>query len=173
MQKYFFLIFIIILLISASGLGQSINTGVKVGLNSASTGGKDASSQSITSFNAGFFASLNVIGLLSLQPELLYTMKGYKVEYPVPLQIGPIPFGSGLLTAKISYLEIPVLLKLNTSSFRPLWPNIFVGPELAFKLSSKAISGSPSSEQNLQNINSTDFGIVFGAGSILIYRLQR
>ncbi len=163
-KRHFFFICIIILLISTGGLCQSITTGVKVGLNSATTGGTDGSSQSITSFNAGMFATFDVTGLLALQSELLYTMKGYKASYPVPEVIGPIPFGSGIVTAKISYLEIPVLLKLNTSSLRTIRPNIFAGPEVAFKLSSKAISGSPSSEQDLQNVNSTDFGIIVGAG---------
>ena len=164
MKRIFCLTYAIIVLVSTSGLAQSINTGVKVGLNSATIGGSDASGQSITSFNAGIFATFDVAGLLALQPELLYTMKGYKASYPVPDVIGPIPFGSGNLTAKISYLEIPVLLKLNTSSLGIIRPNIFAGPEVAFKLSSKATSGSPSSTQDLQNINSTDFGIIFGAG---------
>ncbi len=164
MKTSFCLTCIIIVLVSTSSLGQSINTGVKVGLNSATIGGSDASGQSITSFDAGMFASFNLAGLLALQPELLYTMKGYKASYPVLDVIGPIPFGSGNLTAKISYLEIPVLLKLNTSSFGIIKPNIFAGPEVAFKLSGKATSGSPSREQDLQNINSTDFGIIVGAG---------
>jgi hypothetical protein len=164
MKRNFFLTCTIIVLISTSGLGQSINTGVKVGLNSATIGGSDASGQSITSFNAGIFATINVAGLLALQPELLYTLKGYKMNYPVATEQGPIPFGSVNVTGKISYLEIPVLLKLNTSSLSIIRPNIFAGPEVAFKLSGKATSGSPSSEQDLQNINSTDFGIIVGAG---------
>ena len=164
MKKISFLVCTIIVFISTSGYSQSINTGVKAGLNFATTGGTDASSQSINSFNAGILATFDVAGLLALQPELLYTMKGYNASYPVPEVIGPIPFGSGNLTGKISYLEIPVLLKLNTSSLGIIRPNIFAGPEVAFKLSSKATSGSPSSEQDLQNINSTDFGIIVGAG---------
>ena len=164
MKNSFCLKCTIIVIVSTSSFGQSISTGVKVGLNSATTGGSDASGQSITSFNAGVFATFDVAGLLALQPELLYTMKGYKASYPVLDVLGPIPFGSGNLTAKISYLEIPVLFKLNTSSLRMIRPNIFAGPEVAFKLSSKATSGSPSSEQDLQNINSTDFGIIVGAG---------
>jgi hypothetical protein len=164
MKRISFLTCTIIALVSTNGFGQSMNIGVKVGINDATTGGADASSQSITSFNAGMFATFNVAGLLALQPELLYTMKGYKASYPVMDEVGPIPFGSGNVTAKISYLEIPVLLKLNTSSLSIIRLNIFAGPEVAFKLSSKATSGSPSSEQDLQNINSTDFGIIVGAG---------
>jgi hypothetical protein len=164
MKRIFFLTWTIIVIISTSGLSQSMNMGVKVGLNNATAGGAGASSQSITAFNAGVFTTLDIAGLLALQPELLYTMKGYKVNYAVLDEIGPIPFGSGIVTAKISYLEIPVLLKLHTSSFGIVRPNIFAGPEVAFKLTSKAISGSPSSEQDLQNINSTDFGIIVGAG---------
>jgi Outer membrane protein beta-barrel domain len=164
MKRIFFLTWTTIFIISTNSLSQSINSGIKVGLNDATTGGSDASSQSITSFNAGIFATLDVAGLLDLQPELLYTLKGYKVTYPVALQIAPIPFGSGTVTAKISYMEIPVLLKLNTTSLGIIRPNIFAGPEIAFKLSSKAMSGSPSSEQDLQNINSVDYGIIIGAG---------
>ena len=164
MKRIFCFICTIVISIPACDYGQSLTTGVKVGLNSATTGGSDASSQSITSLNAGLFASFDVAGLIALQPELLYTVKGYTASYPVPELQGPIPFGSGNLTAKISYIEIPVLLKLYTSSLGIIKPNIFAGPEVALKLSGTATSGSPSSEQDLQNINSTDFGIIVGAG---------
>jgi len=164
MKRNLFLTCTIVVFISSSGYSQSINTGVKAGLNIASTGGADASGQSITSFNAGMFATINVAGLLALQPELLYTVKGYKVNYPVADETGPISTGSGSVTAKISYLEIPVLLKLNTSSLRIIRPNIFAGPEVAFKVRSKGLIGASSNEEDLQNVNSTDFGIIFGAG---------
>jgi len=164
MKRILFLTCTIVVFISSSGYSQSITPGVKAGLNSATTGGANVSSQSITSFNAGMFATFNVAGLLALQPELLYTVKGYKVNYPVADEIGPISTGSGTVTAKISYLEIPVLLKLNTSSLRIIAPNIFAGPEVAFKLSSKGLIGASSNEEDLQNVNSTDFGIIFGAG---------
>jgi Outer membrane protein beta-barrel domain len=150
---------------STNAFGQSINMGVKAGLNIATVGGRDAGGQSVTSFNAGIFGTFNVAGLLALQPELLYSIKGYKMSYAELAKIGPVPVGAGDVTSKISYLEIPVLIKLNTSSFRIIKPNIFAGPEIAFKLNGTMTAGLSSQGQNITNVTSTDFGIIVGAGA--------
>jgi hypothetical protein len=154
--------------------GQSINTGIKVGLNFATVGqyADGANPQSITTFNAGVFAKFTLLDLLALQPELLYTMKGFKDNYlPEGVPTGStFPPENIIITWNISYFEIPVLLKLNipSSSFGIIKPNIFAGPEISFKLSAKQKSktvGQPSYEQDLTNINSTDLGIIFGVGA--------
>ena len=156
------------MVISTIGFGQSVSTGIKVGLNFATVGGEYTNGldlQSITAFNAGVFAKFDLLDLLALQPELLYTMKGYKLaETSIPM------FGNISVTGNISYLEIPVLLKLRIpfSSFGIIKTNIFAGPEVAFKLSAKAkneINGQPSQTQDIPNTNSTDFGVIFGAGA--------
>jgi hypothetical protein len=158
-----------IVLTSTNSFGQSINTGIKVGLNSAFAGGKYADNidlQHITTLNAGAYAEFDLFGFLSLQPELLYTMKGYRqirTSFPTS-STNFIP------TWNISYLEIPVLLKLNipSSSFGIIKPNVFAGPEVAFRLTAKVkdqVMGQPPQGYDVPNINSTDFGIIFGTGA--------
>lgn len=55
---------------------------------------------------------------LSIQPEMLYTQKGYY---------------DGLSTIiELDYFEIPVLAKLNFGSGGPINPNIYFGPYVGF-----------------------------------------
>ena len=162
------LTFAFIAIISKNSFGQSITTGVKLGLNSAFIGGEYANNidfQHISTFNAGAYAKFDIFGLLALQPELLYTMKGYK-EIRTSFPTFATNFNP---TWNTSYLEIPILLKLNipSSSFGIIKPNIFTGPEVAFKLSAKVkdqLPGQLPQEHDVPNTNSTDFGIIFGAG---------
>ena len=173
-QSYLFIIAFIVLA-STNAIGQSIGAGIKLGLNSATVGDAYTNSfgpQSITTFNAGVFAKFNIAYLLALQPELLYTMKGYKLTKEAPINVTwpHVPNSNILATANISYLEIPLLIKLNipSSSFGIIKANVFAGPDVAFKLSSKMKyeeAGQPTQEENLSNINSTDFGAIFGAGA--------
>ena len=162
------------MLITASSSGQSINTGIKIGLNFATvnqyTNGTNP--QSITTFNAGVFAKFSLLDLLALQPEILYTVKGFKDSYlPEGVPTGShFPPENITVTTNISYLEIPILLKLNdpSSSQSIIKPNVFAGPEISFKLNAKQKSettGQPSYEQDQTDINSTDLGIIFGIGA--------
>ena len=93
-KRFFLLTGAFIILISTSDLGQSINTGIKVGLNSATIGGEYTNGlnlQSITTFNAGVFAKFDIVGLLAVQPELLYNLKGYKFTHPLETELSPTP----------------------------------------------------------------------------------
>ena len=142
---------------------------MQVGFSSASVGGNDVKNldaQSISTFNAGIFINFSYAGLIGVEPEILYSLKGYKAEMPY--------FGQTLTaTAHISYIEIPVLFKLNvlpSSSIGVIKPNLFVGPEAAFKLRGKMkveITGLPTKEQDMQNTTAIDLGLIFGAGADL------
>ena len=152
------------------GFGQAITPGVKFGINYATLAGADVrnpTTQSITTLNAGVFATFHVGSLFDIQPEVLYTRKGCKASADEEFF-----FGMNLhieQTGTISYLEIPVLLKLNipflsNSIIRPV---VFVGPAVSFVLKSKVeleINGESAPEQQFSDLNSSDFGVVFGAG---------
>jgi hypothetical protein len=167
--------FVLIALTSYDSFGQSGIKGVKVGLNFATVDGATnyIDNRSITTFDAGVFATFDVFALIALQPELLYTMKGYKLTYNVPQDIGILARSDHLVvTGNNSYLEIPVLLKLNipSSSLGIIKPNVFAGPEIAFALISKVkiedtdpvyLQGN----DDLTNTKTSDYGIIFGAGA--------
>ena len=170
-----FLVCISIVIVSTNSFGQSRIEGVKMGLNFATVGGATnyLSLQSITTFNAGVFVKFDVAGLFALQPELLYTMKGYKSTYKaITNEAGPTPLPDFSVTTNNSYLEIPILLKLNcpSSAFGIIKPNIFVGPEIAFELNGNVKFASLTSQplqqdQGPPNSKLTDFGIILGIGA--------
>ena len=175
MKTTLFLVCISIATISPNSFGQSRIDGVKIGLNFATVGGATnyINLQSITTFNAGVFVKLDVASLFALQPELLYTMKGYKlIHKAVNDQAGPTPLPDFYVTANNSYLEIPVLLKLNSPSaiIGIIKPNIFVGPEVAFELNGNLKYASTTSqplrqEEDITDSKPTDFGVIFGIGA--------
>jgi len=172
MKAILFLACFTLVSIPTISFGQSRIEGVKIGVNFADINGvtNSLNNQYITAYNAGVFAAFDIAGLLALQPELLYTMKGFKLTKAIYL-LGPTPSPNIFITGNNSYFEIPVLLKLKVppSSLGIIRPNVFAGPEVAFGLSSKLTvqSTDPSeTENNGSETNSkpTDFGIIIGAG---------
>jgi Outer membrane protein beta-barrel domain len=173
MKTVLFLMFVSMMSVLTIGFGQSRIEGVKVGVNFAAINGvtNSLNNQSVTAYNAGVFATFEIAGLLALQPELLYTMKGFKLTKAI-YSSGPTPIPNIFVTGNNSYFEIPVLLKLKvpSSSLGIIRPNVFAGPEVAFGLSSKLTvqSTDPSETQgngNETNSKPTDFGIIIGAGA--------
>ena len=145
----------------------SIGKGIKGGLNLATVGGADADKfgtlSSVTQFNGGIFVNIGLPGPLSIQPEVLYTVKGAKIAGTF---LGT-PFTS---TNTATYVEIPVLLKFNIPLIpgSPVKPNIFAGPAVGFLLSVKSkteVPGQPTQESDDKSTTeSMDFGVAVGAG---------
>jgi len=102
----------------------------------------------------GIFFAINIGKVITIQPEILYTMKGSQLEDPFGEYSGKL-FGD--------YLEIPLLLKLSLPT-PGIQPAIFAGPSIGFKLKEKLqINGEdvPLEEALLEK---NDYGAVFGAG---------
>ncbi|MGB4705226.1 MAG: porin family protein [Candidatus Saccharicenans sp.] len=105
-------------------------------------------------FTAGIFLAINIGKIITIQPEVLYTMKGSQIEDPL-----------GEYTGKLygDYVEIPLLLKIRIPT-PGIQPAIFAGPSVGFKLKEKLqINGEdvPLEERLLEN---NDYGAIFGAG---------
>jgi hypothetical protein len=82
--------------------------GIKGGLNLTNLYVNDVSNEHMKAgFNAGVFAKLPVTKGFSIQPELLYSLKGAKEDYNNFLQ------GSGEYRFNLGYLELPVLAVVN------------------------------------------------------------
>lgn len=157
---------VLVLCANVSTAQVSIDKGFLGGLNFATIGGKDATNptpENKTGLALGGFISLKLADLLAFEPQLFYMQKGATAK---------VASGNTTvnLTASYSYLELPVLAKLNIPlagniAFKP---NIYAGPALAFKLGTprvKAEAGTQSAEEDIENVTSTDFGLVFGAGA--------
>jgi len=142
-------------------LNAQMQIGPKAGLNIANIVGDDANFfgldlDSRTGFTGGIFFMYQFSDLFAIQPEVYYTMKG-----------ATLSTNGADITFSIDYIEVPVLLKViipvEGSNIRP---SIFAGPSLGFNTTAKlkVEADGESSEEDLEDINSTEFGLVFGGG---------
>jgi hypothetical protein len=145
-----------------------IRGGVKVALNSAKLHGEDvedfedllgAGLDSKLGFCFGGFVTFSMHEMFAIQPEVLYTMKGAKMEESI--------MGETLYVwVNLTYLEIPVLAKLQIPTQGGVKPSIFAGPALGIKLSGKikAEYAGESEEEDIEDMKNTDLGLVIGGG---------
>jgi hypothetical protein len=166
--------------VSAQGI---VAKGFKGGLNLANVSGDDVEdTDSRLGFAIGGFVTYSVNKQFSLQPEIYYTSKGFKLkekgsESDVDYEVSYSMEGS----ISLNYLEIPVLgvFAVNKNI------NLFAGPYLDIYLNGKAKqeweihsryldpstnewetedeSGSDSEDIKSDDINSPGFGLLFGA----------
>lgn len=125
---------------------QQTRFGVKGGLNiSTLVGGDVEDTKSLVGFHVGGFAEIKIFDKFFIQPELLYSAQGTKVD-------GPLGADADL---KLNYLNIPVLAKYYiVDKF-----SVEAGPQLGILLSAKA-DGTDFKDYT----RSVDFGFNIGAG---------
>jgi len=123
-----------------------VRFGLKGGANVAVVNGEIGAAiedwKSTFGFCGGIFLELNFGRVLTIQPEVLYTMKGADT-------------GTGKL--KFDYIEIPILLKVRIPT-GSLHPFIFAGPAFGFNL--KAVLEGI----EIEDMPTADYSAVFGGG---------
>jgi len=143
--------------------GQGIDLGLKGGVNFAKLSGDDIEDVSNRSgFAVGAFLNVSTGGFFSIQPEVLFSQKGAKLQSE-----------DGEATMKLSYVEIPVLLKVSpmlvgATGFKPF---LYAGPVLGISAGC-SISGEDEGISvdvdcgvgDFIDTKSTDLSAVFGAG---------
>jgi len=141
---------------SPSFAQRMVSGGVKGGLNMATISldpdDEDFDLKMKAGLAVGGFVEVGINDMLAFQPEFLFSMKGAKAE----------EFGE---TAKfnINVVEIPLLLRANFQTSGQATPFIVVGPGVSFKTSAKIkVEGQP--DEDIDDIKSTDFGVIFGGG---------
>lgn len=147
------------LLVLPPPAAAGVQFGIKAGGNMAKPTGADAQDPMATlknkaGFQGGLFLAFNLSRVVSVQWEVLYTMKG--ATY-VALDDS--------YTDKLyaDYIEVPLLLKLRIP-LPVVQPFVFAGPCVGFKLQEKLESNGeemPLTENLLKN---NDYGAIFGAG---------
>lgn len=166
---------------TTTGMSSSspVQFGVKAGMNVASLS-KDASLQDQKSkigFNAGIFAHIPLAESFSVQPEVLYSQYGAKVESVNESTIlGTTTRDVRSYSTHLDYITVPVMFQYK------FVPNFYVeaGPEFGFMVTAKdkgdrtvtTTSGSNSSTStssytediNKDNLNTFNFGLGLGAG---------
>jgi len=107
---------------------SAISFGIQGGLNVSSVtnakpnsyGDNNFSQNSKPGFNLGVFAEIPIIAMIHFQPEINYSMKGFRANTD-----------QGMLTRSYNFIDVPLLVK-----FYPI-PHfyVFLGPQLSVKLS--------------------------------------
>jgi hypothetical protein len=146
-------------LLIAGPLPAQTTIGVKGGINLAdvSTNIEDISDlvDSKTGFVGGGFVTFGLGGLFAVQPELLYSQKGFKAD-------------EGMASAQLNtnYFEIPVLLKAQLK-LAMLRPAVYAGPVVSFETSCNLnvldVSFDCDDDEGFDQRKKTDWGAVFGA----------
>lgn len=137
---------------AAATTNAQIQIGVKGGLNLSSYGGSYSSGTStLVGFHLGGLVKIPLVEQFSLQPELVYSTQGAKLN-------------SDGVSASLhdNYLNIPVMFKYTHES------GFFAetGPQLGFLLSAKEKIGDNSTDRK-GSFKSTDFSWDFGIGYLL------
>lgn len=147
-----------VMFININTARAQLKYGVKVGGSFANVNGVNYDRSARTGFLIGAYADFSLPNSpVVIQPELLYSQKGYKANNVSTFA------GSYDITYKLDYLEVPVLAKLSFGNSGSLTPHVYAGPYLGFNITHKAEAQGKSSNIS-QNISSTDFGFVGGAG---------
>ena len=157
-----FLVVIATLLIAVSAHAQF---GIVAGVTSSKTNLKDAiaDAQNITQYHVGVTYKLD-LGLLAIQPSILYNMKGTK------LNIAELT--STELDYKTGYIEIPVQLQvgLNLGVARIYG---FAEPFIGYAISNAATLSGQDLKADWDNVKSRlEYGVGLGAGVELIKHVQ-
>ncbi len=150
MKKLFFAALAVML---SFGMAHALlpSFGIKGGVNLSNIYGTDAdllNPDMKLGGIGGAFVTLDLVAL-KIQPELLYSQKGYKWSY----------YGASV-TEHADYLEIPLLLKFSFGKI--IVPSIYLGPSIGVLVSAKETYQSQSYDAK-DLYNSNDFGLVFGA----------
>jgi hypothetical protein len=113
-------IIVILFTVSTISFGQTFSFGPKAGINVSNYSGGDINSDAKVGYHLGGLLNFGFGELFSVQPEVLFSTQGAKVE----------SFGSKK-DFKINYLNIPVMLKLRIA----MGFYLEAGPQVGLRLS--------------------------------------
>lgn len=120
-MKKLFIVAILLIAGSSSMNAQGLDFGVKAGANFAKLDGDGIDGDNLTSFHVGALLELNIFENFSLQPEVMYSSQGTKVE--------------GADDFKLDYISIPVLAKFYLISDKL---SLEAGPQFSFLVNDSA-----------------------------------
>ena len=139
---------------------DELKLGIKAGVNYSNVydeQGQDFVASGKAGFAAGAFVAIPIGKFFGIQPEVMYSQKGYKATGNV------LGFGYDY-TRTTSYLDIPLLLQI-----KPIpMVSIVAGPQFSYLLDTKNTFNGNSSTTTEASINSDNykkniFGFVIGA----------
>lgn len=125
----------------------------------------ESAKSSRTGFSGGVFLNYAFNDNLSVQPELLFAMKGFNAR----LIDGSFPVD---LAIKLNYVELPVLAKYSFKGGERFKPWIYAGPCVSYSMSSTLeldIAGFFQTDIDFSDLTHiTDFSFIAGAGTGIV-----
>lgn len=136
---------------------QNSRIGIKGGATSYQTttefGGIESTSDSKIGFTAGLFAEFALSNIISIQPEVLYVQKGGEDNDE--------DFGDSAMT--LSYVDVPLLLKLNVPLEGSVKPYAIGGPYVGYLID--ATDDFEGESEDIKDFfEDLNYGVMFGAG---------
>ena len=152
------------LLVAVSAHAQ---LGVVAGITSTKSNLKEAWAdvKNITQYHVGLTYKLD-LGLLAIQPSILYNMKGTKLD------VASANVGAAELDYKTGYIEVPVQLQLGLNlGVARIYG--FAEPFIGYAITNSATLGGTDLKANWENVkNRLEYGVGLGAGVELIKHVQ-
>ena len=147
MKKLLLIIAVFALVFNANA--QEIKFGVKAGINFATIAGDETDDlKSKTTFHIGAVVEIPISDSFSIQPELVYSSQGAKVDDNI-----------SDVELKLDYINLPIMAKFYVSEGFSLE----AGPQVGFLMSSK-IEEDGESEDLKNETSGIDFGLNLGLG---------
>lgn len=116
-MKNVFFLFVALLFINTTAQAQIIQFGLKGGANFSNLEGDGVKGSTYTNFHFGAVAELKLLENLSIQPELLYSSQGTKINE------------AGFKDINYNYITVPVLAKFYLTTKKL---SLEAGPQFAF-----------------------------------------
>ena len=139
--------------------GELTGKGIKIGINLAkSTGGFISEPEYKLGFIGGVFIAYNISSLFSIQSEILFSMKGYRIDNQ---------YYNWWTDVELNYLDIPIMAKMRILNKLLDETHIYGGPAFCYNLSAKYEFKLENiiDKGNLDDVNKFDFGLVFGSST--------
>jgi len=161
MKNFLRFALVICLMFVFSNMQAQVKFGPKVGVNLStmkmSYSGVSIDPKTLIGFHAGVISEIPLIGNLALQPGILYSVKGTKINFlGVEGSISP------------GVIEVPVNIAYSLGSDAIKF-TLFAGPYVAYGINGQTKSGGVSEDivfgtEEDDDMNPLDYGVNFGAG---------
>ncbi len=132
-------------------LAGGVTYGGKFGATLADWTGDVENNERKLGFSGGLFLNYAFTEMVSVQPELLFTMKGTKHE-----QLENTGY-------HLTYIEIPILAKLSLPTEAAFVPHAFAGPSIGFLMDATEENVNIESDVK-EYFNNVEYGMVVGTG---------
>lgn len=152
MRKRFILgSMLIVALTSSTAAWAQVGGGIKVGVNLATLSElNDVSTTERVGVTAGGFMTFGLAPLIAFEPEVLFSMQGSKLHFGTS---GTIV--SSDVTAKLDYVQVPLLLRIGNSGKAGASLYAVAGPTFGILVRDQGVA---------DQLKSTDLGVAVGAG---------